>query len=101
MNADVVPIRRALVSVHDKTGLANLASGLCAKGVAIVSTGSTANAIRAAGVPVTEVSEVTGFPELLDGRVHEWHRSSPVGGAGEQAWAASEAYFRDACAATG
>ncbi len=68
-----VKIRRALVSVYDKTGLEELAEGLHAAGVAIVSTGSTAARIRAAGVPVTEVAELTGFPECLDGRVKTLH----------------------------
>jgi len=68
-----VPIRRALISVYDKTGLTELAQGLSAAGVSIVSTGSTAKQIAAAGVPVTEVSEVTGFAECLDGRVKTLH----------------------------
>ncbi|MDG4806147.1 bifunctional phosphoribosylaminoimidazolecarboxamide formyltransferase/IMP cyclohydrolase [Micromonospora sp. WMMD1120] len=67
------PIRRALVSVYDKTGLAELAQALHAAGVEIVSTGSTAGAIAAAGVPVTPVETVTGFPEVLDGRVKTLH----------------------------
>jgi phosphoribosylaminoimidazolecarboxamide formyltransferase / IMP cyclohydrolase len=70
---DVVPIRRALVSVSDKTGLTRLAGALAAAGVEIVSTGSTAKTIAAAGVPVTEVAEVTGYPESLDGRVRTLH----------------------------
>ncbi|OMH23216.1 bifunctional phosphoribosylaminoimidazolecarboxamide formyltransferase/IMP cyclohydrolase [Tersicoccus phoenicis] len=70
---DVVPLRRALISVYDKTGLPELAVGLHAAGVRIVSTGSTAKAIAAAGVPVTEVADVTGFPETLDGRVKTLH----------------------------
>lgn len=70
---DRVPIRRALISVYDKTGLEELAQGLHAAGVSIVSTGSTASRISAAGVPVTEVSEITGFPECLDGRVKTLH----------------------------
>ena len=70
---DRVPIRRALISVYDKTGLEELAQGLHAAGVSIVSTGSTAKKIAAAGVPVTEVSEITGFPECLDGRVKTLH----------------------------
>jgi len=70
---DVVPIRRALVSVSDKTGLTRLATALAAAGVEIVSTGSTAKTIAAAGVPVTEVAEVTGYPESLDGRVRTLH----------------------------
>ncbi|GHD09275.1 bifunctional phosphoribosylaminoimidazolecarboxamide formyltransferase/IMP cyclohydrolase [Zhihengliuella salsuginis] len=70
---DRVTIRRALISVYDKTGLEELAQGLHAAGVSIVSTGSTASRIAAAGVPVTEVSEITGFPECLDGRVKTLH----------------------------
>ncbi len=68
-----VSIRRALISVYDKAGLAELAQALAAAGVEIVSTGSTAAAIRSAGVPVTEVGEVTGFAEFLDGRVKTLH----------------------------
>ncbi|MFJ2186858.1 bifunctional phosphoribosylaminoimidazolecarboxamide formyltransferase/IMP cyclohydrolase [Kitasatospora sp. NPDC087861] len=73
VSENVRPIRRALISVYDKTGLEELAQGLHAAGVAIVSTGSTAGRIAAAGVPVTEVSELTGFPECLDGRVKTLH----------------------------
>ncbi|PZS25611.1 MAG: bifunctional phosphoribosylaminoimidazolecarboxamide formyltransferase/inosine monophosphate cyclohydrolase [Pseudonocardiales bacterium] len=68
-----IEVRRALVSVYDKAGLAELATGLHAAGVEIVSTGSTAAHIAAAGVPVTAVSDVTGFPEVLDGRVKTLH----------------------------
>jgi phosphoribosylaminoimidazolecarboxamide formyltransferase / IMP cyclohydrolase len=68
-----IPIRRALISVYDKTGLEDLAAGLRAAGVEIVSTGSTAARIGAAGVPVTPVEELTGFPECLDGRVKTLH----------------------------
>ena len=67
------PIRRALISVYDKSGLAELATALHGQGVEIVSTGSTAARIEEAGVPVTAVSEVTGFPECLDGRVKTLH----------------------------
>ncbi|MFF1260588.1 MULTISPECIES: bifunctional phosphoribosylaminoimidazolecarboxamide formyltransferase/IMP cyclohydrolase [unclassified Streptomyces] len=67
------PIRRALVSVYDKTGLEDLARGLHEAGVELVSTGSTAAKIAAAGVPVTKVEELTGFPECLDGRVKTLH----------------------------
>ncbi|WP_433529848.1 bifunctional phosphoribosylaminoimidazolecarboxamide formyltransferase/IMP cyclohydrolase [Micromonospora sp. CA-263727] len=67
------PIRRALVSVYDKTGLVELARALDAAGVEIVSTGSTASTIAGAGVPVTAVEQVTGFPEILDGRVKTLH----------------------------
>jgi phosphoribosylaminoimidazolecarboxamide formyltransferase / IMP cyclohydrolase len=68
-----IPIRRALISVYDKAGLEDLASGLHAAGVEITSTGSTAARISAAGVPVTKVEELTGFPECLDGRVKTLH----------------------------
>jgi phosphoribosylaminoimidazolecarboxamide formyltransferase/IMP cyclohydrolase len=67
------PIRRALLSVYDKTGLAELARGLHESRVELVSTGSTAAAIEAAGVPVRRVEELTGFPETLDGRVKTLH----------------------------
>jgi phosphoribosylaminoimidazolecarboxamide formyltransferase/IMP cyclohydrolase len=67
------PLRRALVSVYDKTGLEDLARDLHAAGVSLVSTGSTAKTIEAAGVPVTPVEELTGFPECLDGRVKTLH----------------------------
>jgi phosphoribosylaminoimidazolecarboxamide formyltransferase / IMP cyclohydrolase len=67
------PVRRALVSVYDKTGLEDLARTLHDAGVAIVSTGSTAARIAGAGVPVTAVEELTGFPECLDGRVKTLH----------------------------
>ncbi|MFI0511520.1 bifunctional phosphoribosylaminoimidazolecarboxamide formyltransferase/IMP cyclohydrolase [Streptomyces sp. WSLK1-5] len=67
------PLRRALISVYDKTGLEDLARGLHEAGVDLVSTGSTAGRIAAAGVPVTKVEELTGFPECLDGRVKTLH----------------------------
>jgi len=67
------PVRRALVSVYDKTGLVPLAQALHAEGVEIVSTGSTASTIAAAGVPVTPVEALTGFPECLEGRVKTLH----------------------------
>ncbi|MFV0252456.1 MAG: bifunctional phosphoribosylaminoimidazolecarboxamide formyltransferase/IMP cyclohydrolase [Beutenbergiaceae bacterium] len=70
---DAIPIRRALISVYDKTGLTELAQALHASGVQLVSTGSTAAGIAAAGVPVTPVEELTGFPECLDGRVKTLH----------------------------
>jgi len=76
---DVVPVRRALVSVYDKAGVAELATALADLGVELVSTGSTAGAIRAAGVAVTEVSAVTGFPEILDGRVKTLHPAVHAG----------------------
>ena len=72
-DADKKAIRRALISVYDKTGLEDLAKGLHAQGVDIVSTGSTAKKIAEAGVPVTEVEALTGFPEVLEGRVKTLH----------------------------
>ncbi|WIM85834.1 bifunctional phosphoribosylaminoimidazolecarboxamide formyltransferase/IMP cyclohydrolase [Candidatus Mycobacterium wuenschmannii] len=67
------PIRRALISVYDKTGLVELAQGLAGAGVEIVSTGSTAKTIADKGIPVTPVEQLTGFPEVLDGRVKTLH----------------------------
>jgi len=67
------PVRRALVSVYDKTGLDELARGLADAGVEIVSTGSTAARIAGLGIAVTQVADLTGFPELLDGRVKTLH----------------------------
>ena len=66
---DIVPIRRALISVSDKTGLVPLGQALADRGVEILSTGGSAAALREAGIAVTEVSDHTGFPEILDGRV--------------------------------
>ena len=66
---DIVPIARALISVSDKTGLVAFARALAARGVAILSTGGSAKALRDAGIAVKDVSEHTGFPEILDGRV--------------------------------
>ncbi|WP_062431485.1 bifunctional phosphoribosylaminoimidazolecarboxamide formyltransferase/IMP cyclohydrolase [Herbidospora daliensis] len=68
-----IAIRRALITVYDKTGLEDLARGLEAAGVEIVSTGGTAAAIAAYGIPVTKVESLTGFPECLDGRVKTLH----------------------------
>jgi phosphoribosylaminoimidazolecarboxamide formyltransferase/IMP cyclohydrolase len=76
---DVIPIRRALVSVSDKRDLIELAGRLAAAGVEIVSTGSTASTIAAAGIPVTQVGEVTGYPESLDGRVRTLHPAIHAG----------------------
>jgi phosphoribosylaminoimidazolecarboxamide formyltransferase/IMP cyclohydrolase len=67
------PIRRALISVYDKTSLAELGQGLAAAGVEIVSTGTTAAVLAEAGVPVVKVEDLTGFPECLDGRVKTLH----------------------------
>ncbi|MGH8910701.1 MAG: bifunctional phosphoribosylaminoimidazolecarboxamide formyltransferase/IMP cyclohydrolase, partial [Egibacteraceae bacterium] len=78
MNAITI-VRRALLSVYDKTGLADFARGLHATGTELISTGSTAQAIREAGLPVTEVSEITGFPEMMDGRVKTLHPAVHAG----------------------
>jgi phosphoribosylaminoimidazolecarboxamide formyltransferase / IMP cyclohydrolase len=67
------PVKRALLSVHDKTGLVPLARALAARGVALISTGGTAKALDDAGLAVVEVADITGFPELLDGRVKTLH----------------------------
>ena len=71
--SDRRPVQRALVSVYDKSGLEELARGLDESGVALVCTGSTAARIADAGVPVTKVEDLTGFPECLDGRVKTLH----------------------------
>ena len=76
---DVVPVRRALVSVSDKTDLLSLGDALAAAGVEIVSTGGSATLLREAGHTVTDVSSVTGFPESLDGRVKTLHPSVHAG----------------------
>ncbi|WIB77212.1 bifunctional phosphoribosylaminoimidazolecarboxamide formyltransferase/IMP cyclohydrolase [Curtobacterium sp. MCPF17_002] len=76
---DLVPVRRALISVSDKSGLLELAGALAESGVEIVSTGSTAQTIRDAGYDVTDVASVTGFPESLDGRVKTLHPSVHAG----------------------
>ena len=72
-DATLVPVRRALLSVSDKTGLLDLARGLDALGIALISTGGTAKALRDAGLPVSDVSSLTGFPEIMDGRVKTLH----------------------------
>jgi phosphoribosylaminoimidazolecarboxamide formyltransferase / IMP cyclohydrolase len=73
MDATSRPIRRALISVYDKTGLVRFAERLAARGVVLVSTGGSARTLADAGLPVTEVATVTGFPEMLDGRVKTLH----------------------------
>ena len=73
VNPDQVPVKRALLSVYDKTNLVELATQLHANGVELISTGSTAATIAAAGIPVTPVEQVTGFPECLEGRVKTLH----------------------------
>src|SRR5215212_9261322 len=66
-------MRRALLSVSNKAGLAEFATGLSHRGFELVSTGGTARALAAEGLPVTNVSDVTGFPEMMDGRVKTLH----------------------------
>ena len=68
-----VTIRRALLSVSDKAGLAELGQALAARGVELVSTGGTAKALREAGLTVQDISDLTGFPEMMDGRVKTLH----------------------------
>ena len=70
---DLVPLRRALLSVSDKTGLIDLGRALAAKGVELLSTGGSAKALRDAGLEVRDVADVTGFPEMMDGRVKTLH----------------------------
>ena len=69
----MTPVRRALLSVSDKTGLVEFAKGLVGHGVMLISTGGTAKVLNDAGLPVTEVSHLTGFPEMMDGRVKTLH----------------------------
>src|ERR1700761_4876633 len=73
MTNQLRPVTRALLSVSDKTGLVEFARSLAARGVELVSTGGTAKAIAGAGLKVTDVSELTGFPEMMDGRVKTLH----------------------------
>jgi len=70
---EMLPIRRAILSVTDKTGLADFAAFLAGNGVELVSTGGTCKVLHAAGLKVTQVSEVTGFPEIMSGRVKTLH----------------------------
>lgn len=70
---DLVPVKRALISVSDKTGIIELAEQLHARGITLLSTGGTSKVLAAAGLPVTDVSQVTGFPEIMDGRVKTLH----------------------------
>ena len=70
---DLFPVRRALISVSDKTGLVELAHVLAAGGIELLSTGGSAKTLRDAGLEVRDVAEVTGFPEMMDGRVKTLH----------------------------
>src|SRR3546814_14933817 len=74
-----MPIKRALVSVSDKAGLVEFGRFLSSRGIEILSTGGSAKALAAAGVPVAEVAANTGFPGILDGRVKTLHPKIPVG----------------------
>ena len=70
---DLVPVKRALISISDKSGLDALAAGLARHGIEIVSTGGTAAKLRENGASVRDISELTGFPEMMDGRVKTLH----------------------------
>ena len=70
---NLAPLRRALLSVSDKTGLIDLGKALAARGVELLSTGGSAAALRDAGLDVRDVADVTGFPEMMDGRVKTLH----------------------------
>ena len=70
---DLSPLKRALLSVSDKAGLVELGQALAARGVELLSTGGTAKALRDAGLDVKDVADVTGFPEMMDGRVKTLH----------------------------
>src|SRR3546814_15777245 len=93
-SATPVKLSRALLSVSDKTGLVDLARALAARGVDLLSTGGTAKAIRHAGLPVRDVSEATGFPEMMDGRVKTLH---PVVHGGLLGRAGTDEVGRAAC----
>ena len=73
LNTNPLTLKRALISVSDKSGIVELAQGLVSNGIEIISTGGTYNTIKKAGIDVTEVSELTKFPECLDGRVKTLH----------------------------
>ncbi|MEL7117078.1 MAG: bifunctional phosphoribosylaminoimidazolecarboxamide formyltransferase/IMP cyclohydrolase, partial [Pseudomonadota bacterium] len=70
---DLVSVRRALISVSDKTGLEDFGRALANRGIELLSTGGTAKALRAAGLEVRDVADVTGYPEMMDGRVKTLH----------------------------
>lgn len=73
------PVRRALLSVSDKAGIVEFAQALSARGVELLSTGGTARLLAEKGLPVTEVSDYTGFPEMMDGRVNRYGNSCSLG----------------------
>ena len=72
-DSTLAPVRRALLSVSDKTGLLDFAKALSDRGIELLSTGGTCKLLREAGIPVVEVSDYTGFPEMMDGRVKTLH----------------------------
>ena len=72
-DGDTVPVTRALFSVSDKTGLVEFASALSERGIALVASGGTARALSDAGLGVSDVSDLTGYPEMMDGRVKTLH----------------------------
>ena len=90
-----IPIKRALISVHDKTGLEDLARALHEAGAEIVSTGSTATTVERGGIPVTRVEDLTGFPECLDGRVKTLHPKVHAGLLADMGDAAHEQRLKD------
>ena len=90
-----IPVKRALISVYDKAGLEDLARGLHDSGAEIVSTGSTARTIENAGIPVTKVEDLTGFPECLDGRVKTLHPRVHAGLLADMANPAHESQLHD------
>src|SRR4051794_41887526 len=95
MPSDLKPVTRALLSVSDKTGLVDFARGLSERGIALVSTGGTHKALAEAGLPVQEISDLTKFPEMMDGRGKTLHPAVhgglPGGGAKPQQQAAQPA----------
>ena len=93
--SDVRPVRRALLAVFDKDGVVDLARGLHELGVELVSSGGTAAALREAGVPVVSVEDVTGFPEMLDGRVKTLHPKIHAGILADRRKPAHEAELAD------
>jgi phosphoribosylaminoimidazolecarboxamide formyltransferase/IMP cyclohydrolase len=90
-----IPVKRALISVYDKAGLEDLARALHNGGAEIVSTGSTARTIENAGIPVTRVEDLTGFPECLDGRVKTLHPRVHAGLLADMSNPAHESQLRD------
>ena len=91
------PIRRAILSVYDKRGVDELAATLAGRGVQLFSSGGTAARLTAAGIPVTPVHELTGFPEILGGRVKTLHPR--VAGGSWAGWTTTSTWPR--CASTG